>query len=87
MVNMLGCLIIGLAIGYAESRQLFSDDFRRFLLIGVLGAFTTYSTFAYESLALIQDAEYLRAILYIGGHLVGGLALVWGGMLLATRSV
>ena len=84
-VNMLGCLLIGLAVGYAESRQLYSDDFRRFVLIGILGGFTTYSTFSYETLALFHNADYLRAISYAGIHVVLGLVLVWAGFGLAAK--
>lgn len=85
IVNMLGCLLIGLAIGYAESRQIFGEDFRRFVLIGVLGGFTTYSTFSYETLALVHNAEILRAVANVGVHIVFGLALVWLGFGLMTR--
>ena len=48
-VNMLGCFLIGAAVGLADSRQLFGPEFRLFALIGLLGGFTTYSTFGYES--------------------------------------
>lgn len=85
IVNMLGCLLIGLAIGYAESRQIFGEDFRRFVLIGILGGFTTYSTFSYETLALVHNAEIMRAVANVGVHIVLGLALVWLGFGLMTR--
>jgi CrcB protein len=85
VVNMLGCLAIGVLIGLVESRQLFGPDFRRFMLIGILGGFTTYSTFAYESFALVRDAEYLRAFGNVGIHVFLGLALVWFGYGLMTR--
>jgi len=84
-VNMLGCLLIGLAIGFAESRQIFGDEFRRFVLIGILGGFTTYSTFSYETLALVQNADYLRAFGNVGVHVVLGLFLVWIGFGVMTR--
>jgi CrcB protein len=84
-VNMLGCLLIGLAIGFAESRQIFGDEFRRFVLIGILGGFTTYSTFSYETLALVQNADYLRAFGNVGVHVVLGLLLVWIGIGVMTR--
>ena len=78
-VNLLGCLLIGLLAGLAESRQLFSPEFRRFALIGLLGGFTTFSTFGYETFAMLRDAEYLRAASNIGMHVFLGLALVWVG--------
>ena len=84
-VNMLGCLLIGVLVGLVESRQMFGPEFRRFMLIGILGGFTTYSTFAYESVALLRDAEYLRAFGNVGVHVVLGLALVWLGYGLVTR--
>lgn len=84
-VNMLGCLLIGFAIGYAESRQVFGDEFRRFVLIGVLGGFTTYSTFGYETMALLQNSEYVRAVANVGIHVALGVSLVWAGVMLASR--
>lgn len=86
-VNMLGCLLIGLAIGFVESRQMFGDDFRRFVLIGILGGFTTYSTFSYETLAMLQNSDYLRAAGHVGVHVVLGVLLVWLGFGLMSRQI
>ena len=84
VVNMLGCLGIGAIAGLVESRQLFGPEFRTFALIGILGAFTTFSTFGYETLAMIRDDEYLRAAANVGLHVILGLALVWLGYALTT---
>ncbi|MFQ6004233.1 MAG: fluoride efflux transporter CrcB [Woeseia sp.] len=84
LVNLLGCLMIGVLAGLADSRQLFGPEFRLFALIGVLGGFTTFSTFGYETLALIRDAEYLRAFTNVGVHVFLGLALVWLGYGIVT---
>lgn len=84
-VNMLGCFLIGAAVGLADSRQLFGPEFRLFALIGVLGGFTTYSTFGYESFALMRDADYLKMLANVIVHVVLGLALVWVGYAMTTR--
>lgn len=84
VVNLLGCLMIGVLAGLAESRQLFGPEFRTFALIGVLGGFTTFSTFGYETVAMMRDAEFLRASTNVGVHIVLGLALVWLGYALTT---
>jgi fluoride exporter len=83
-VNLLGCLLIGVAAGLVDTRQLFSPEFRTFAMIGVLGGFTTYSTFGYETFALLRDADYPRALAYVGVHVVIGLAMVWAGYNLTT---
>ena len=83
-VNLLGCLIIGLLSGLAEARQLFGPEFRMFALIGILGGFTTFSTFGFETFAMLRDAEYLRAATNVGVHLVAGVGLVWLGYGLAA---
>ena len=83
-VNLLGCCAIGVIAGLAESRQLFGPEFRTFALIGVLGGFTTFSTFGYETFAMIRDAEYLRVAANVGVHVILGLALVWLGYALTT---
>lgn len=83
-VNLFGCLVIGALTGLVDARQLFSPEFRTFALIGVLGGFTTYSTFGYETFALLRDAEFSRVLAYVGVHVVAGLALVWAGYNLTT---
>jgi CrcB protein len=78
-VNLIGCFIIGAISKMAEDMGLFSVDTRMFLTIGFLGAFTTYSTFGYETLNLLRDNEWLYAFSYVGLHLIVGLGAVWGG--------
>jgi CrcB protein len=76
-VNLLGCMLVGALAGLAESRQVFAPELRTFAFIGLLGGFTTFSTFGYETVAMARDGEYLRAASNIGLHMVLGLALVW----------
>lgn len=78
-VNILGCFLIGLIHGLAESRNMLGTDTRIFLFIGVLGGFTTYSTFGFESLALLKDGAMLKASANIIIHVFVGLAAVWLG--------
>lgn len=78
-VNVAGCLAIGLLAGLVEARQLLSAGTRVFLLIGFLGAFTTFSTFGYETFGLARGGEGLRALGNAGLHLGCGLAAVWLG--------
>jgi fluoride exporter len=85
VVNLLGCLLIGVISGLVDTRQLFAPEFRKFALIGLLGGFTTYSTFSYETFAMIREAEYLRAAGNVGVHVVLGLVLLWAGYGLVTR--
>ena len=84
VVNLLGCLAIGVVAGLVESRQLFGPEVRMFLLIGFLGAFTTFSTLGYETFAMIRNDEYFRAALNVGLHVVFGLTLCWLGYALMT---
>ena len=84
-VNMLGCLLIGIAVGLVDSRQVFGPDFKLFAVVGLLGGFTTWSTFGYETLTLLRDAEYLRATANVAIHVMLGLVLVWTGYALASR--
>ncbi|MDD5558084.1 fluoride efflux transporter CrcB [Candidatus Methylomirabilis sp.] len=81
-VNLSGCFLIGLLGGLSESRQVFGPELRTFIFIGILGGFTTFSSFAYETLALARDAEFVRALANIGGQLIGGLAAAWVGFTL-----
>jgi fluoride exporter len=84
VVNLFGCLMIGLVAGLMQGRQMFAPEFRLFVLVGILGGFTTFSTFGYESLMLIRDTEYLRVVANVGLHVIGGLLLVWLGYAMTT---
>ena len=84
LVNLLGCFLIGVLAGLVESRQLFGPQFRQFALIGVLGGFTTFSTFGFETVAMLRDADYVRAGTNVVVSVIAGLALVWFGYQLAA---
>ncbi len=84
VVNLLGCFTIGVVSGLAESRQLFGPELRTFALIGILGGFTTFSTFGSETFAMIRGEEYLGAAANVGVHVIVSLALVWLGYTIAT---
>ena len=84
VVNLLGCLVIGMFAGLAASRQLFAPEFRTFALVGFLGGFTTFSTFGYETFTMLRNDEALRASANVGMHVFLGLALVWMGHTLTT---
>jgi len=83
-INVLGCLTIGLLGGWADNAGLLGPSMRLFLLVGVLGGFTTFSTFGYETMALLRDKAMLAALLYIGLHLLLGLGAVALGYGLST---
>ncbi len=81
VVNLIGCLIIGMLTRMDEVRGIMSREMRYFLFIGLLGAFTTYSTFGNEAINLINDRRLGAAIFYVGGHVVLGLSVVLLGRL------
>src|SRR5262245_7826616 len=83
VINVLGCLVIGWLAGLSESRGLFSGTTRAFLFIGVLGGFTTYSTFGYETFQLMRDSQWVTAALSGGLQLALGMGAVWVGHAMA----
>ncbi len=82
-VNVIGCLVIGLLAGMAESRGIFTGESRALVFVGVLGAFTTFSTFGYETTTFLQEGQTVSALTNIGVQLAFGLAAVWAGSMLA----
>lgn len=78
-VNALGSLLIGLALGLLEAVPA-TPETRAFIAVGLLGGFTTFSTYTYETIALLRDSEWLRAGLYSLGSLGLGLVTVALGL-------
>ncbi len=80
VVNLLGSLLIGILWATTERFPL-GPDLKSFLLIGLLGAFTTFSTWSLETMHLIREGDYLFALLNVGLSILLGLLLVFTGYL------
>jgi CrcB protein len=84
IVNVVGCLVFGVIAGAAEQRVPLTPDLRRFLLVGVLGGFTTFSSYAFESFGLLRDGQFAWAAINVAGQVVAGLAGMWGGYVITN---
>lgn len=82
-VNLAGCLVIGFLAQLAEARGVFTSESRALVFIGVLGGFTTFSSFGNETLNLARGGELWNALANIGANVVIGLFAVWFGRTLA----
>ncbi len=79
LVNVIGCLLIGLFYGLGATRLSITPELRLFFAVGFLGAFTTFSSFGYESISLLRSGDLLLGVLNIAANnLVGLLAVVVG---------
>jgi CrcB protein len=79
-VNLVGCFLIGFLSGISPQRiPFFRFYWREFLVVGVLGGFTTFSTFGLDTYALARAQAPALAVVNVGVQLVGGLAAVWVG--------
>lgn len=80
-VNITGCFLIGILSHLVESQAGMTTEMRLLLMVGVLGAFTTYSTFGNETMNLLQEQRWFLALANIGTHIILGLAAVLLGRL------
>jgi CrcB protein len=85
VVNMVGCLAIGFLSGFFASPQLIREEYRIGITIGLLGGFTTFSTFGIESFNLVNDGELRLALLNVLASCGIGLVAVWAGYRLAEH--
>jgi fluoride exporter len=82
-VNIAGCFVFGLIAGAAEQRVALPPQMRAFALIGVLGGFTTFSSYAFESFALVRDGQFVSASINLVGQVVVGVAGLAAGFAIA----
>lgn len=79
VVNIVGCLIIGIIYGLSERFNWLTPEWRLFLVTGICGGFTTFSSFAYENIKLIQEGQFLVFAGYsIASFALGLLAVFFG---------
>ena len=82
-VNLIGCLGIGFLSQWAGMRGFLSPEIRLFVFMGLLGGFTTFSTFSYETMNLWQVGDSAAALANVGVHVVLGLGAAWLGHIIA----
>lgn len=78
-VNIIGCFVIGFLAQLVEARGLFTSESRALVFIGILGGFTTFSSFGNETLNLARDGQWMSAIANVGANVLLGLFAVWLG--------
>lgn len=78
-VNLIGCFVIGFLAQLGEKYGAFSTESRSLIFIGVLGGFTTFSSFGNETVNLMRQGHIANALLNVGANVVLGLLLVWLG--------
>jgi CrcB protein len=85
-VNVAGAFVLGVLMGATVSgRIVVHPTFRTFVAVGLLGAFTTFSTFAYETLEAMRAGDVRFAVLNVGVSLAVGLTVAWAGLQIGER--
>ncbi len=80
-VNIIGSFLIGLFLTMSQDRFLISPQFRVFVAIGIIGGFTTFSTFSFETVELLKDGSFTLGLLNIAVTVLLGLTATWAGTL------
>jgi len=82
IINVSGSFILGLFMAFLQDRAFIHPNYRLFFATGFCGAYTTFSTFTYESLRLFQDGSVLLGFTNMIGSLIMGMLAIFGGFLL-----
>ena len=84
-VNVVGCFLIGLIAGLAETRQFLGEGTRALLFVGLLGGFTTFSAFGYETIVMVREGHIVAAAANVGLQVALGLTAVWIGFSVSQK--
>lgn len=85
LINITGSIVMGLVVGFLATRDMPSVELRLFVATGILGGYTTFSTFSLDTITLWQRGELAAAAAYVIGSLVLSFAGLWLGMALFRR--
>jgi CrcB protein len=85
VVNLIGCFLLGGIAEYALLHLTIPPDWRIGITVGFFGAFTTFSSFSWETARMLQDGQWRAATVYVLTSLIGGLIGVFFGMRIAER--
>lgn len=83
LVNVTACVIIGFSLTYLGKRADLNPAWRYLIPVGFIGAYSTFSTFEWETLSTMRSGAFFLAALYAGGSFILGLAATWCGIALA----
>lgn len=83
--NLIGCYIIGIAVGFFTAYPAFAPEWRLFLTTGFCGGLTTFSTFSAEVVILLQAGRALPALAAVATHVVGSLLMTLAGIATVVR--
>ena len=87
LVNVTGSFLLGAIIRYALETPSLTPEVRGFLTVGFCGGYTTFSTFSYETMALLEDGEWARAGVYITASVILSLIATFLGLALARQVI
>lgn len=78
-VNLIGCFLIGLSYAFIQEKDVIPDTLRLFLITGIFGGFTTFSSFGHETIILLRAEQWASASVYVASSVLIGLLAVWVG--------
>jgi CrcB protein len=83
VINMTACVVIGFSLTFMAGRVELNPAWRFLVPVGFIGAYSTFSTYEWETLSTVRSGAYMLAAIYAVSSLIFGLAAVWGGSVLA----